>query len=64
MVGGSGSGEAQGSQPLLAFPMVIPTLPRRLNQWSAVGPPLPTLGTRVFQEPEFPAQGSWDDRGN
>lgn len=46
------------------FPMVTPTLPQRLSQWPAVGPPLPTLGTRVFQEPEFPAQGSWNDRGN
>lgn len=32
---GSGSGEAQGSQPLLAFPMVTPTLPQRLSQWAS-----------------------------
>lgn len=44
------------------FPMVTPPCLKGSINGPAVGPPLPTLGTRVFQEPEFPAQGSWNDR--
>lgn len=58
---GSGSREAQGSQPLLAS-HGHPALPRRLKSTGQqLGLQLPTLGRRVFQKPEFPAQWGWND---